>query len=468
MEPIDTQLDQSTVESVPGTPLIFDRLVAIMEHMGFVPRASSSGTGSSRSIYDLLPRLQAGLLQNRVLMLPHTERAETTETTWEEPAQINNKPGIKRKSNTHALVEMTYTFICADDGSSVAIRVAGEASDYGDKALTKAHTYAQKTAILQLFAIPDHADDRKNDSDKRERKGDQRGDNRGNNQQSSYASGSTVESRDSFWALQARAKFDQSAANKIIARHTDNGRTNWTSAQKELSDTINEQRQQQQPPPAAQQPVVMQGKPADTVETVLNNASSSLRRELVADLDNGLSMHVDEGETLFLVNYADSASDAERARAEALASTGAVIRLEDTVYEVRTVPDEEVIVREWKGRIACSHPDCIEAAKQSERNVCVHRLVVCAAIVGKTAKDCRDSGFKAKPVNYVARQRQDLITGAQRKVLTTLKQQTGLDPEAYCQKLFGYSLHEVNQDAVMYLIWKLNRKLSELSTAKAA
>jgi hypothetical protein len=57
------------------------------------------------------------------------------------------------KDATACRVQVTYTFY-ADDGSSVATSVAGEAWDSGDKACPKAMSVAFRTALLQALCLP--------------------------------------------------------------------------------------------------------------------------------------------------------------------------------------------------------------------------------------------------------------------------------------------------------------------------
>jgi ERF superfamily protein len=51
-------------------------------------------------------------------------------------------------------LDVEYTVYCAEDGSSITLRVSGEAMDSGDKATNKAFSAAFKYAMIQLFCIP--------------------------------------------------------------------------------------------------------------------------------------------------------------------------------------------------------------------------------------------------------------------------------------------------------------------------
>ncbi len=60
------------------------------------------------------------------------------------------------------VVDVEFTFASSKDGSSVTVRVPGEAMDSADKATNKAMSAAYKYACLQTFCIPTEGD---NDAD---------------------------------------------------------------------------------------------------------------------------------------------------------------------------------------------------------------------------------------------------------------------------------------------------------------
>jgi ERF superfamily protein len=66
----------------------------------------------------------------------------------------------------HCLLPVTFTFYGLA-GDSVSCKVVGEASDAGDKVLSKAHSVAWRIALLECFAIP--TDDPDPDSQSHER-----------------------------------------------------------------------------------------------------------------------------------------------------------------------------------------------------------------------------------------------------------------------------------------------------------
>lgn len=67
---------------------------------------------------------------------------------WVESYQTRNGAQMKNVS-----LEVEFTF-AADDGSTLVCSTVGEASDSGDKATSKAHSVAFRTALLQALCIP--------------------------------------------------------------------------------------------------------------------------------------------------------------------------------------------------------------------------------------------------------------------------------------------------------------------------
>lgn len=69
---------------------------------------------------------------------------------------------------THVLLPVEYRFYGPDpDEDPLLCRVVGEASDAGDKVMSKAHSVAWRVALLQCFAIP--TDDPDPDAESHER-----------------------------------------------------------------------------------------------------------------------------------------------------------------------------------------------------------------------------------------------------------------------------------------------------------
>lgn len=82
------------------------------------------------------------LRKHRVLVIPEVEQADY--------AMVKTSTG---KDQMSCRLVVRYTFH-APDGSSLATRVASEASDSGDKATPKAMAVAFRTALLQALALP--------------------------------------------------------------------------------------------------------------------------------------------------------------------------------------------------------------------------------------------------------------------------------------------------------------------------
>lgn len=60
---------------------------------------------------------------------------------------------------TTTIVKVEYTLIAAADASQLTFTFYGEASDYGDKSLGKACSYADKMMLIELLKIPVASDD---------------------------------------------------------------------------------------------------------------------------------------------------------------------------------------------------------------------------------------------------------------------------------------------------------------------
>jgi len=130
------------------TPRIYSALSAVMESVGSIAKTQTNKFDGYkfRGIDDVFNALHPALLKAGVVVLPCVEKCErhTLSTA---------------KGGEHQLVEVVveYQFV-ARDGSSVSVRVAGEGSDRGDKAVNKAMSSAYKTAMFQVFCIPVEGD----------------------------------------------------------------------------------------------------------------------------------------------------------------------------------------------------------------------------------------------------------------------------------------------------------------------
>ena len=70
------------------------------------------------------------------------------------PANIVREEDVQAGKMRLVRLAVTYEAICAEDGSAMTFEGIGEGCDTSDKAAGKALSYAYKTALFQLFAIP--------------------------------------------------------------------------------------------------------------------------------------------------------------------------------------------------------------------------------------------------------------------------------------------------------------------------
>lgn len=100
------------------------------------------------SVYNALAPL---LAEHGLCILPKVLSRSVTE-------RITAKGGVL----FYVVVDMEFSFVCAEDGSSHIVSTYGEAMDSGDKATNKAMSAAYKYAAMQAFCIPTEGD---NDAD---------------------------------------------------------------------------------------------------------------------------------------------------------------------------------------------------------------------------------------------------------------------------------------------------------------
>lgn len=104
-----------------------------------------------RGIDDVYGALAPLLAEHGLVILPHVLTRDVTE-------RQTNKGGTL----IYTTLRVRYDFVCAEDGSSHAVVVDGEAMDSGDKSTNKAMSAAYKYACLQAFCVPTEGD---NDAD---------------------------------------------------------------------------------------------------------------------------------------------------------------------------------------------------------------------------------------------------------------------------------------------------------------
>jgi hypothetical protein len=127
-----------------GAPQIFEALAAVMadcDHVAKRDRNDHQGF-MFRGIDAVVNAVGPILRKHSVIVTPDIESVAYMPVTT-----TNNK------SATACRVVVAYTFH-AGDGSSLTVKVAGEAWDHGDKATPKAMSVAFRTALLQALALP--------------------------------------------------------------------------------------------------------------------------------------------------------------------------------------------------------------------------------------------------------------------------------------------------------------------------
>lgn len=129
-------------------------VMADIESVGKHDRNTQQGF-NFRGIDAVVNAVGPALREHGVLMIP----------TAGEPTvdQYQSRGGAQM---THVLLPVTFTFY-GPDGDSLTCTVIGEASDAGDKVMSKAHSVAWRVALLECFAIP--TDEPDPDSESHER-----------------------------------------------------------------------------------------------------------------------------------------------------------------------------------------------------------------------------------------------------------------------------------------------------------
>lgn len=151
-EPNDAELEQ------PPQPMIYSTLSAVMGAISAVGKDTKNVQQgfNFRGIDAILNMVAPALRKHEVLAFPTV-------------LQLIREVVKTQKGNemAHVLVEVRWTFRAIDGSQDDTTVVWGEAMDVGDKALTKAQSVAQRTAYIQVFAIP--TNDKDPDEDTYER-----------------------------------------------------------------------------------------------------------------------------------------------------------------------------------------------------------------------------------------------------------------------------------------------------------
>lgn len=127
-----------------STPKIYAALAAVMADCDHVAKRDRNEHQKFmfRGIDAVVNAVGPALRKHKVIVVPDVESV-----TYMPVTTSTNKPANACR------VVVSYVFI-AVDGSTVAVKVAGEAWDHGDKATPKAMSVAFRTALLQALALP--------------------------------------------------------------------------------------------------------------------------------------------------------------------------------------------------------------------------------------------------------------------------------------------------------------------------
>lgn len=126
------------------TPAIFAALTAVMDDLTHVAKrdVNTHQNFRFRGIDAVVNAVGPVLRKHRVIVTP-----DVKSVTYMPVTTTNNKAASACR------VVVRYTFHTTD-GSSLSVKVAGEAWDHGDKATPKAMSVAFRTALLQALALP--------------------------------------------------------------------------------------------------------------------------------------------------------------------------------------------------------------------------------------------------------------------------------------------------------------------------
>jgi len=128
-------------------PQIGQALCNVMAAINPIPKDKQAGGGSYgykfRGIDDVYTALQPALIKCGVAVVPKLKSI-----------QREDRVSTKGTQLIYTILHIEFTFICAEDGSSVTVATAGEAMDTGDKSCNKAMSAAYKYAMFQTLCIP--------------------------------------------------------------------------------------------------------------------------------------------------------------------------------------------------------------------------------------------------------------------------------------------------------------------------
>lgn len=135
-------------------PQIAAAIVAAMAAVGKVGKRGDNleQKFKYRKYDDILSVAHDALVEAHLVILPNiVEMKQRTQ-------DVTTKSGNHRTVTT-TIVKVDYTLIAAADASQLTFTFYGEASDYGDKSLGKACSYAEKMMLIEVLKIPVESDD---------------------------------------------------------------------------------------------------------------------------------------------------------------------------------------------------------------------------------------------------------------------------------------------------------------------
>lgn len=140
-------------QQYPTTPKVLAAIKGVMADIAKkgVAKEQTNTTQNFkyRGVDDVMDALSPLLAKHDLLILPSVESHSLTER------QTRNGSSV-----LHALLKLTYEFVCPIDGSTKSVGpIYGEAMDTGDKATNKAMAVAYKYLCTQAFCIPFSGDD---------------------------------------------------------------------------------------------------------------------------------------------------------------------------------------------------------------------------------------------------------------------------------------------------------------------
>jgi hypothetical protein len=124
---------------------IIEAMSAIMDEVGAVKKGdyNQGQKFNFRGIDAVVNAVSPALRRHNVVVTPEVSQFDYSTV----------EVGRNRTQMGHVKVIVKYTFT-AEDGSTVAATVPGEAMDSGDKATAKAMSVAFRTALLQALCLP--------------------------------------------------------------------------------------------------------------------------------------------------------------------------------------------------------------------------------------------------------------------------------------------------------------------------